>query len=186
MTLGRSLLGSCVSVAAALFVATETHAQTDARAKDAFDFFKAFCVDTDGASARALSVIGNGNAMANKLPDAVVAQLQGQPGGVAWAVRSPSNAQLLLGYVPAGICEIRIAEADESSVVASFGDLTSSLQASAKGELSKPETRSQDEAHITYRTYRFDRAGKHALISLSSSDKKVGAQQHLIIFGFVQ
>ena len=186
MSFARTLLGSCVSVAASLFVATGAHAQTDARAKDAFDFFKAFCVDTDGASNRALAVIGNGNAMASKLPDALVTQLQRQPGGIAWAVRSPSNAQLLLGYVPLGICEVRIAEADESSVVASFGDLTSSLQASAKGELSKPETSSQDEAHITYRTYRFDRSGRHALIALSSSDKKIGAQQHLITFGFVQ
>jgi hypothetical protein len=182
----RHLFGSAISLAAALLAATGAQAQTDARAKDAFDFFKAFCVDTDGASTRAVAVIGDGNAMANKLPDAVVAQLQGQPGGLAWAVRSPANAQLLLGYAPVGICEIRIAEADESSVVTNFTALTSSLQTSAKGELSKPETRTQGDAHITYRTYRFDRAGKRALISLSSADKKVGAQQHLITFGFVQ
>ena len=186
MSFAGHLVGSSVSIAATLFVATGAHAQSDARATDAFDFFKVFCIDTDGSSARALSVIGTGNAMANRLPDSAVAQLQGQAGGVAWAVRSPSNAQLLLGYVPVGICEIRIAEADEGSVLASFADLTSSLQASAKGELSKPEVRSQDKAHITYQTYRFDRAGKHALISLSSSDKKIGAQQHLITFGFVQ
>jgi hypothetical protein len=186
VSLARSLVGSSLLVAAAFSATTGARAQTDARAKDAFDFFKAFCVDTNGAKDRALAVIGNGNAMANKLPDEMVTRLQGQAGGVAWAVRSPSNAQLLLGYVPMGICEIRIVDADESSILSNFTALTSSLQASAKGELSQPKTRTQDDAHITYQTYRFDRAGKHALIALSSSDKKIGAQQHLITFGFVK
>ncbi|MEO8723179.1 MAG: hypothetical protein ABI395_06590 [Sphingobium sp.] len=161
-------------------------AQADARAKDAFDFFKTFCVDTDGARDRAIAVIGDGNAMANKLPDSLVAQLQGQPGGIAWAVRSPSDAQLLLGYTASGICEIRIAEAEEPAVVARFADLIASFGSAVHGQSTPPQLRSEDGAARTFRTYEFDRSGKHALIALTTSDKKVGAQQHLITFGFVK
>jgi hypothetical protein len=175
-----------LTLGATTFFAANAHAQADMRANDAFDFFKAFCVDTDGTRDRALAVIGDGNALAQRLPDTLVSQLQGQPGGVAWAVRSPSNAQLLLGYTSLGMCEIRIAEADEKSVITKFDELTSSFESSGKGQYSKPEAQSQGGANVTFRTYRFERSGRHALIALSSADKRVGEQQHLITFGFVQ
>ena len=186
MPTSRPLLGFALAAVAACSAVGQAYAQEDSRAKDAFDFFKAFCVDTDGSSDRALAVIGNGNALANKLPDELVSRLQGQAGGIAWAVRSPSNAQLLLGYNPIGICEIRIAEADENAVVARFKGMAGALGAEEKNTYSNPEVRTQDGATITYRTFRFERQGKQALIALSSSDRRVAEQQHLITFGFVK
>jgi hypothetical protein len=178
---------SAVALAAALIaLPAEAMAEADMRANDAFQLFQAFCVDDNGSRDRALAVLGNGNQLANRLPDGLVARLQGNSGGVAWAIRSPNNAQLLLGYTASGVCEVRIAEAEEASVVHGYQGLTSSLDSAGKGEQTAPQTRLENDARLTFRSYKFDRSGKHALVAMTTSDKKVGEQQHLITFGFVQ
>jgi hypothetical protein len=159
----------------------------DPRATDAFQLFRSFCFDTSGNRDKALAVLGAGNAMVNRLPNELMQSIQKQAGGVGWAIRSPANAQLLLAYNARGMCEVRIAEADELSVVGQFSSLANLIVPSnnPRGTLSKPEKRVEDGATRTFRTFSFVRDGRKVLVALSTSDKRVGEQQHLITFGFV-
>jgi hypothetical protein len=172
------------------FAAPASQAQTsDPRAGDGVQFFAAFCVSTEGTRDRALSVLGNGNAMARRLPDGVVRQAQGgREGGVGWIVRSPNNAELMLDYEARGICGLRIREADEASVNEAFEGLVKGVAKAAGVELTTrpPEARVVDGARTTYKAYSVTMGARTAALILTSADRTVGGQQHFMTFGFVK
>lgn len=186
MKLRRILAG----LTSAAVLVPSAQAQTpDPRAADALQFFAAFCVSTEGTRDRALAVIGDGNALAKRLPDDVVRQAQGgREGGVGWAVRSPNNAELMLDYEARGICGLRIREADEKSVRDGFEAAAAALAEGAGAELiSEPaKVKEVQGARTTYRAYSFALVGRTAHLALTTADRPVGEQQHFMTFGFVQ
>ena len=161
----------------------------DLRAEDGVKFFATFCVSSGGTRDRALAVLGDGNALARRLPNDIVRQAQGgQAGGVGWMVRSPNDAELMLDYEARGICGLRIREADETSVRETFEAVMTQVANSAGAELvsEKPEVRQSDDARITYTAYSFPMGGRIAHLALSTADRPVGAQQHFMTFSFVK
>ena len=161
----------------------------DPRAADGVQFFAAFCVASAGTRDRALTVLGNGNELARRLPDEVVQQAQGgSEGGVGWMVRSPNNAELMLDYTASGICGLRIREADETSVRDAFEAVMKGVAKGAGAELASevPEVRQVDGARTTYKAYSFPIGARTAHLALTTADRPVGAQQHFMTFGFVQ
>lgn len=160
------------------------YAQADMRAGDAMQLFSSFCIQTDGDRSRALAVLGEGNALAKKLPDALVTTLQaGRVGGVAWAIASPNSAQLLLEYTSDGICGVRIADADEKSVQDAFATMIEQNSVGQKVTTSEPVITKEAGAQRTYHTYNFAVGGKKTLFAISTMDHRVGPQQHLLTFG---
>nr|WP_144033738.1 hypothetical protein [Sphingomonas laterariae] len=161
----------------------------DPRATDSVQFFATFCVGSAGTRDRALTVLGNGNELARRLPDDVVRQAQGGlDGGVGWTVRSPNNAELMLDYTASGICGLRIREADETSVRDAFEAVMKGVAKGAGAELTseKPEVRQVDGARTIYKAYSFPMGVRTAHFGLTTADRPVGAQQHFMTFGFVQ
>ncbi|QHL90311.1 hypothetical protein GVO57_05010 [Sphingomonas changnyeongensis] len=169
---------------AVLAFASPASAESDARAVEAMRLFKAFCVVTEGSSAKANLVLGVTNPIAAKLPDAVVTGIYGVPGGLGWAIRSPSDGIFLLGYNPAGICEVRIAEAAEGSVVAAYEALVGELAGNAEPTVG--QSRKQGDATLTFRSAQLKSSGRTSAIALTSSDRRIGEHQHLITFAFVK
>lgn len=168
-----------------LFAGTNNaYAQADVRAGDAMQLFSAFCLQTDGDRSRALVVLGEGNALAKKLPDTLVTALQaGRTGGVAWAIASPNHAQLLLEYTADGICGVRIADADEKSVQSAFAALVEQNSGGQKVDSSTSEVTHESGAQRTYRTYSLTFSGKKSLFAISTMDRRIGSEQHLMTFG---
>ncbi|GAA0862886.1 hypothetical protein GCM10009115_11330 [Sphingopyxis soli] len=175
----------CVGLATSFTAIASEAMASDARANESVALFKSFCVATAGDKARALSVLGEGNALARRLPEAVTTAMFGKSGGVAWALSSPSQAQLLLAYNPMGICEVRIAEADEAAMIEQFHALTTSLSTRSSSNSGQPEKRRQGNANLTYETFNYEVGGQKALLAITTSDQRVGEQQHVITFSFV-
>lgn len=195
MGFSRTIAGRClVSFALALVLpysiaSAEEVASHDLRADDAVQLFDAFCVQTLGSRDKALAVLANGNQMANRLPDELVKKAQGgQDGGVGWAIRSPRDAVLVLDYESRGICGVRIVDADEASVKSAFSAFAKSTASAAGAELSSqsPTVRDEGGARLTYQTYSYQITGRNALLALTTADKRSGAQQHFMTFGFVK
>lgn len=159
---------------------------SDARASDSVALFSSFCVATGGVRDRALSVLGNGNALATRLPDDFVRRLQlGRDGGVAWAIRSPNDAQILLEYEARGICAVRIADAEKDAVKEAFGILAHQVAAGAE-IMSKPdEVTNVAGVPRTYSAYSFVLNGRTVIFALSSMDRRVDEEQHLLTFGYL-
>ena len=186
MPISRILvLAATALLASSPLIAQDQPKRDDPRAREALQLFYSFCMNEAGDQTRALAVLGDGNAMAKRLTPETMNAIQGQVGGVGWAIRSPSNAQLLLDYNPTGFCEVRIAEADEASVVMQFHLTKNLIAVDSRGKLTAPEKRSENGATLTFQTFAYDLHGRKALIALTTSDKRVGEQQHLITFGFV-
>ena len=162
-------------IEAVLLLATVANA--DPRAAEATQLFSAFCVQTNGSRDRALAVLGNGNALANRLSSETTDKLLGQEGTVGWAISSPSGAGLMLGYSGQAHCEIRVQEADEASLAVQFENLQHGFS-TALEDIQKPESKNEQG---TVRTFRAFKNGK-AVIALSTNAKRVGDQQHLITF----
>lgn len=161
----------------------------DLHAADGVKFFSAFCVASGGTRDRALTVIGNGNELARRLPDDVVRQAQGgREGGVGWTVRSPNSAELLLDYDSRGVCGLRIREADEASVREKFEAMVKGVANSAGAELASesPLVRQVDGIRTTYNAYSIPIGGRTAHLALTTAERPVGGQQHFMTFGFVQ
>lgn len=170
--------------------ASVAHAQSpDPRAAEAMQLFGAFCISTAGTPDRALAVLGNGNALATRLPDNIVRNAQGgQEGGVGWAVRSPSDAELMLDYNPQGICGLRIRQADEASVRDAFKALVDGVASGTGSELtSEPsEIRTVNGVQTTYTAYSLPLGGRTAHLALTTTEQPIGEQQHFMTFGFVK
>jgi hypothetical protein len=156
--------------------------QNDPRAKDAIDLFKSFCVSTQGVHDRAVAAIGSGNALANPLPANAAEALLHQPGAVAWAIRSPADAKLMLGYGGEGHCEIRINEADEASVLAQYEQLAASYPDSSSSDIFEPKVRNELGVKRTFRGFGIRNGTFLAAVGLTTSDKAGGEQQHLITY----
>lgn len=172
------LIGSTIQVKAA-----------DARVQDAIAFYKIYCVLPKGSRNAALQVLGSGNALATRLPDAAVAKLQGgRSNGVAWAVRSPRNAQLLLEFDARGICAVRIANADEASVQRAFKALAAGIaQESGAQLLEKPaDTQNKNGARLTSKDYVIQLGSQKMHFGLTTANQRVGDQQHLMTFGLLK
>lgn len=172
-----------------LFAAPVRAQAADARASDAVQFFKAFCVGPTGMRERALAVLGNGNPMANRLSDEAVRAYQGgRAGGVGWAVRSPRDAKLMLDFEERGICGVRILEADEKSVREAFDQMVRGA-ASAEGVEPTPkpsETETVSGVQTTFIAYELPIGGRTAVVALTTAERPVGEQQHFMTFGFLK
>lgn len=186
MRFGRFVLG----LSSILILAEPVTAQTpDPRATDAVAFFASFCVSTGGSRDRALAVLGDGNALVNRLPDDVVQQAQGgREGEVGWMVRSPRDAQFMLEYNTLGLCGVRLKEADEDAVINAFESVMKRIVAGTGAELaaSKPEKKVISGIDTTYRTYTFPFGGQNAHLALTTAKKPVGSVQHFMTFGVVK
>ena len=164
----------------------------DPRAADAVQFFTSFCLATGGSRDRAIAVLEDGNELATRLPYDVVKKAQAdQEGGIGWAVRSPHDAVIMLDYDRQGICAVRIAEADESSVQdvvdALVRGVARGVSRDGAGELSSqpPQIRENDGIRTTYTSHSFPVGDRTAHIALTTAPEAVGAQQHLITFAFI-
>jgi hypothetical protein len=178
----RSFIFKALLIATSLSgVGVSAQAPSDRRAVEGVALFKSFCVQRNGARDGAVAVLGAGNALANRLPSATTDKLLGQTDTVGWAIRSPSGAQLMLGYGKSGHCEVRLVEADEGAVVAQFEQLTGSLPNNDVTAL-KPETRNEDGARRTFLGFRFGKSPALVTLALTTSDKRVGDQQHFLTF----
>ena len=177
-----------------VIVGTPAYGQApDPRAGDAVELFRAFCLSTGGTPDRALAILGEGNALAKRLPDDIVRQAQGnREGGIGWAVRSPNDAEIMLDYDNRGICGVRIREADEASVQAAFAaiarDLAMKTSEDDAGEFSSrnPEVRDVDGVRITYTAHSFPLGNRQAILALTTAEETVGEQQHFMTFAFVE
>jgi hypothetical protein len=164
----------------------------DPRAADAIQFFTTFCFATDVTPTRALAVLGDGNALATRLPADVVRQAQGnREGGIGWAVRSPHDAEFMLDYDARGICGLRLKEADELSVRDAFEAFVKGIKRAVSGagaELtSEPALEKQvNGTRTTYKGYSFPVGGRTAYLALTTAERPIGAQQHFMTFGFVK
>jgi hypothetical protein len=154
---------------------------TDQRATEAVQLFSSFCAQANGSRDRAIAVLGEGNALATKLPSDMTDQLLGKTGTVGWAIRSPSGAGLLLGYSGNGHCEIRVQEAEELVIVAEFEKLQQSLATDA-ADIQAAESKNERDTVRTFRAFKRHSASGKDIIALSTDTKRVGDQQHLITF----
>jgi hypothetical protein len=158
----------------------------DQRAVEAFQLFDSFCVQALGSKDRALSVLANGNAFANRLPDAMVTSLQdGKQGGVGWAIRSPSGAVLMLDYTATNVCGIRIAEASEPAVSSQFEKLSANAAQRFGSQIVRkaPTVTKEKKAKRTFYYASFVLGTSKYVMALSTHDKKIGETQHFITFG---
>lgn len=161
---------------------------SDPRIIDALTFYMSFCVSTGGLRDPALKVLGSGNEIAARLPDAAVRQAQGQEGGVAWAVRSPRGAAFMLGYTSSGICEIRIADADEKQMVLGF-QKTEEFIAKSNGMIVKSEppiSRIVDGTRTTYFAFTASDSTGSSHFALTSAEKPAHGLQHLLTFTHIK
>lgn len=103
-------------------------------------------------------------------------------------MRSPNDAELMLEYEARGICGVRIREADEDSVQEAFGTVIKVVASEAGAEFTSApvETRQVGGVRTTYRAYSFPRDGRRAHLALTTAERPIGAQQHLMTFGFVK
>lgn len=173
-------------VVASTLSTSPCHAQAgDPRAQDAVAIFMSFCVATLGSRDKALERLGAGNQLAVRLSDEKVKALQsGRAGGVAWAVSSPKGAQLLLEYEARGICGVRVAEAEERSMQSGL-DLAlrkMAQQLGAKLVESSPGVRTQQGVRRTFAHFVIESGAGKGLIALTTSDRRVGEQQHFMTF----
>lgn len=161
----------------------------DARARDGLELFAAFCVSTNGTKDHALAVLGNGNALANRLPNELVQKMQGgRAGGLAWAIRSPHQAELLLEYEPRGICGVRIADSDELSVQQAFEAAARTAAARVGTEVrSEPAlVKYVDGVRTTYQAFAYSDGGRTAHLAVTTAERRLGMQQHFMTFGYVE
>jgi hypothetical protein len=159
------------------------------RAADAFTIFDTYCVQTRGARDLALGRLGAGNSGVRRLPDDAVQRLQkGVPGGVAWAIRTPHNAEVMLEYTPRGICMARVLEADTSSMRTLMHVLADWLgkKLGAPVETGQPRVTAQGDTKLTYVSYMVPIGGRKAHVALTSADRRVEPQQHLMTFAYVE
>lgn len=162
--------------------------EPDLRAIDAAQFFAAFCFVPMGKSDSAKRILGGGNAFARPLPADILRQIQGgREGGEAWTIRSPRNAELLLHYDPNGLCVVRIREADPESVRVEVEKMASSLAKGAKTTAKKTEDASSsiEGVNSRYQAYQMPVATMQIQISLTTTDKPVSGQQHVVTFGIL-
>jgi hypothetical protein len=156
----------------------------DARASDAIQLYASFCVKSDGTRDRALAVLGNGNALANRLPVELTDKLLLAEGSVGWAIRSPNDAQILLAYSGSSHCEVRVSEAGEAGMVADFEKMQADF-GSAVVEIEKPKLRKDRDAVNTFRGFKLRTSSTVNMVAMTTSNKKVGEQQHLLTFDVV-
>ncbi len=186
----RHALFTIPSILMLLMSGSRLEAQgADPRVQDAIMFYTTYCVLPKGSRNAALQSLGAGNALATRLPDAAVAKLQGgRPNGVAWAVRSPHNAQLLLEFDARGICAVRIADADEASVQRAFKAITAGIAQEAGAQLLEgpTDTRTQNGARLTSKDYVIQQGGRKMHFGLTTANRRVGDQQHLMTFALVK
>lgn len=174
------------------FVAVAPSAQAqnaDPRVREGIEFFATFCVATGGQPDRALSVIGQGNELARRLPDDMVKHLQGgREGGLGWTIRSPNDAELLLTYDADGICGVSIGEADAAAVRATFEAMATGVAKGRGTELTsrKPIEQNSDRIPTTYFEYSIPLGTRNAHLSLTSAQQPVSGKQHHMTFTFVQ
>jgi hypothetical protein len=176
--------------ASIVLVASAAQAQSpDPRAKEAVQLFGAFCVATGGTPDRALAVLGEGNLMATRLPDNVVRSAQGgQEGGLGWAVRSPNDGALMLDYTAAGVCGVRISEAEETSVREAFNEFVAAVAAGSNAAVTSapPEDRMVGNVRTTYAARSLLINGQTAHLALTTAERPVGENQHFMTFRLME
>jgi hypothetical protein len=161
-------------------------AQTnDPRAQDAIDLYNSFCLKTFGLKEQAIARLGEGNAISRRLSDSTVQQLEnGKSGGVAWTIRSPRNALLLLEYNPIGICAIRVVQADKQSILDDFQKYITSIESGKRviQDRQVDSVRTEDGAHVTFREVVIYFGTTNIDFAITATERKIGQQQHLITF----
>lgn len=176
------MLGALFTAGAALGAqVTPAPLASDIRAEQAFQFFSSFCVTSNGNRDRAVATLGDGNALANRLPTQTTDALLGGTGTIGWAVRSPSNALLMLAYSGESHCEVRVQAADETTLITQFDALATAFSASPS-DAAKPQAKSENGVVRTFRAFRFKVGLSMATVAMTTSAKPVGEMQHFITF----
>lgn len=170
-------------------VASAEPSVADPRITETLQLFSSFCIRTGGLRDRAIAILGNGNAIATRLPDDVVRSAQrGLSGGVGWAIRTPRDAVLMLDYNNIGICSVRVLEAEPMAMISAFRTLIMGMSRAAHSE-PKVEGESQnviDGIKTEYFAYSLPAGENRMQVALTSAEKPLNGQQHLLTFGFVK
>lgn len=170
----------CAAIVAA---SVSQPALAGSKSHDAVELFDRFCVKTQGKS-RAADLLIVRSGLGKSLPMKMVEKLQGQKGGKAWAIASPRKAQIMLGYNPIGICEVRLAKGDKKTMLEAFASFAKKIEARGAKLQSSSEVKTGDDNDVTLITHNFSMNGKSFQVALSASDKAGLTQQHLMTFSF--
>lgn len=161
----------------------------DPRITETMQLFSAFCLGTGGSRDRAIAVLGNGNAIATRLPDDVVRSAQaGQSGGVGWAIRSPHGASLSLDYNSQGLCSVRIQQAEQKAIISAFRAFITGMSRAAHSE---PKLEGENKNIIggiktEYLAYSLPAGENRMHVALTAAEKPLNGQQHLLTFAIIK